>query len=129
MAGSLTARTLARPSFESAFEPPAFIAAMLAFESALAQAQAAEGLVPAESARAIAAACDRMRIDARTLVEEGKRSATLAVPLVTMLKDEVAAPLRAHHPMKDARACPTNLTIYNRFSRGDVAQMVRAADS
>jgi 3-carboxy-cis,cis-muconate cycloisomerase len=90
MAGSLTARTLARPSFESAFEPPAFIAAMLAFESALAQAQAAEGLIPAASAQAIAAACDRIRIDADALVEEGKRSATLAVPLVKMLRSEVA---------------------------------------
>jgi 3-carboxy-cis,cis-muconate cycloisomerase len=90
MAGSLTARTLARPTFESAFEPPAFIAAMLAFESALAQAQAAEGLIPAASAQAIAAACDRIRIDADALVEVGKRSATLAVPLVKMLQSEVA---------------------------------------
>jgi 3-carboxy-cis,cis-muconate cycloisomerase len=99
MAGSLTARTLARPSFESAFEPPAFIAAMLAFESALAQSQAAEGLVPAASAYAIAAACEGIRIDAGALVEEGKRSATLAVPLVKRLKEEVAraAPAAAAH--------------------------------
>jgi 3-carboxy-cis,cis-muconate cycloisomerase len=90
MAGSLTARTLARPSFESAFEPPAFIAAMLAFESALAQAQAAEGIIPAESAQAIGAACARIRIDPETLVQEGKRSASLAVPLVKMLQAEVA---------------------------------------
>jgi 3-carboxy-cis,cis-muconate cycloisomerase len=90
MAGSLTSRTLARPSFESAFEPPAFIAEMLAFESGLAHAEAAEGLIPAESAQAIAAACDRIRIDAGALVEEGKRSATLVVPLVNMLRAEVA---------------------------------------
>ena len=90
MAGSLTARTLSRPSFESAFEPPAFIAAMLAFESALAQAQAAEGLLPAESAQAIAVACRQVRIDADALVAEGKRSATLAVPLVKILRAEVA---------------------------------------
>ena len=90
MAGSLTARTLARPSFESAFEPGAFIAAMLAFEAGLAQAQAAEGLMPAGSAQAIAAACGRLRIDASALVAEGKRSATLAVPLVRLLKEEVA---------------------------------------
>lgn len=95
MAGSLTARTLARPSFESAFEPPAFIAAMLAFESALAQAQAAEGLIPAESAQAIAAACGAIRIDADALVQEGKRSASLAVPLVKMLRAEVARASRA----------------------------------
>ncbi len=39
MASSLTARTLARPSFEAAFAPSSFIRAMLAFESALAHAQ------------------------------------------------------------------------------------------
>ena len=38
MAASLTGRTLARPSFESAFAAPAFVAAMLRFECALAQA-------------------------------------------------------------------------------------------
>jgi 3-carboxy-cis,cis-muconate cycloisomerase len=45
MASSLAARTLARPSFENAFAAPAFVRAMLEFESALAEAQAAEGLV------------------------------------------------------------------------------------
>jgi 3-carboxy-cis,cis-muconate cycloisomerase len=91
MAGSLTARTLARPSFESAFEPPAFIAAMLAFESALAEAQAAEGVIPPDSAQAISLACQRVRIDADALVAEGKRSATLAVPLVKFLRAAVTA--------------------------------------
>jgi 3-carboxy-cis,cis-muconate cycloisomerase len=90
MAGSLAARTLARPSFEKAFDAPAFVAAMLEFECALAQAQAAEGLVPAGAAKAIAAACASIRIDADELVAEGKRSATLAVPLVRLLKAQVA---------------------------------------
>ncbi|MBC8022924.1 MAG: 3-carboxy-cis,cis-muconate cycloisomerase, partial [Burkholderiales bacterium] len=46
MAGALAARTLARPSFETAFAAPAFTRAMLAFESALGEAEAAEGLIP-----------------------------------------------------------------------------------
>lgn len=96
VSGSLTARTLARPSFESAFAPPAFVRAMLAFESALAAAQAAEGLIPASSASAIGAACASIRVDVDALVAEGKRSATLAVPLVRMLRAQVLPEARPH---------------------------------
>ena len=96
MAGSLVARTLARPSFESAFAAPAFVGAMLGFESALARAQAEEGLIDALAAHAIAAACGSLRIDAEALVAEGKRSASLAVPLVRMLREEVARSSREH---------------------------------
>jgi 3-carboxy-cis,cis-muconate cycloisomerase len=99
MPGSLAARTLARPSFEAAFAAPAFVRAMLAFESALAHAEAAEGLIPAKSAQAIDAACAGIAIDVEALVAEGKRSASLAVPLVRMLEEEVAraAPSLAAH--------------------------------
>jgi 3-carboxy-cis,cis-muconate cycloisomerase len=90
MAGALAARTLARPSFDAAFAAPAFMRAMLAFEAAIAQAQADEGLIPAASAQAIAAACESIRLDEERVVAEGKRSATLAVPLVDMLRAEVA---------------------------------------
>lgn len=90
MAGSLTARTLARPSFEAAFAPPAFLKAMLAFETALAHAQAAEKIIPTASARAIASACAELHVDFDSLVAEGKRSATLAVPLVNLLRQQVA---------------------------------------
>ena len=90
MAGSLAARTLARPAFDAAFEAPAFLAAMLRFESALAAAQAAEGIIPAASVAAIEAACRDFTCDVDAFVAEGKRSATLAVPLVRMLKEQVA---------------------------------------
>jgi 3-carboxy-cis,cis-muconate cycloisomerase len=96
MAGSLAARTLARPSFETAFESRAFVRAMLAFESALAHAQAAEGVIPAAAARAIEATCASMTIDVEALVAEGKRSATLAVPLVNGLRAEVAKSAKDH---------------------------------
>ena len=99
MAGSLAARTLARPSFEAAFAAPAFVRAMLDFEAALAEGEAAEGVIPVESAKAIGAACATLTIDAEALVAEGKRSATLAVPLVRMLSAEVAraSPAAANH--------------------------------
>jgi 3-carboxy-cis,cis-muconate cycloisomerase len=90
MAGALAARTLARPSFETAFAAPAFGRAMLAFESALARAQAEEGLIPEASAAAIASACSSIVLDEARLVAEGKRSATLAVPLVEMLRAEIS---------------------------------------
>jgi len=102
MAGALAARTLARPSFETAFAAPAFLRAMLAFEAALARAEAEEGLIPESSAGAIAAACESIRIGEERLVREGKRSASLAVPLVDMLRSEIAkqskdAALHVHH--------------------------------
>ncbi|HUP96860.1 MAG TPA: lyase family protein [Usitatibacter sp.] len=98
MAASLAERTLARPTFDAAFEAPAFVRAMLAFESALARAQAEEGLIGQDAARAIAAACHAMRVDTERLVEEGKRSASLAVPLVRQLREEVARGSREHGP-------------------------------
>jgi len=87
MAGSLVERTLARPSFDAAFAAPAFVRAMLDFESALARAQAAEGVIPAPAAEAVARACASLQVDAEALVAEGKRSASLAVPLVRLLKE------------------------------------------
>ncbi|HUP30776.1 MAG TPA: lyase family protein, partial [Usitatibacter sp.] len=99
MAASLAARTLARPSFEDAFAAPAYLRAMLAFESTLARAQAEERLIPAASASAIETACRTLRIDMDRFVAEGKQSATLAVPLVRLLKAELAAqaPAAAAH--------------------------------
>jgi 3-carboxy-cis,cis-muconate cycloisomerase len=90
MAGALLARTLARPSFEAAFAPPAYLRAMLAFEAALAEAEAAEGMVPASSAEAITAACRTVTFDVDALVAEAKRNATLVVPFVNALKAEVS---------------------------------------
>lgn len=90
MAGSLASRTLARPSFETAFEPPAFLRAMLAFEAALARAQAHEGVIPQAAADAIVRACGSIQIDVDALVAEGKRSATLVVPFVNALRAEIA---------------------------------------
>jgi 3-carboxy-cis,cis-muconate cycloisomerase len=91
MAASLAARALSRPSFEEAFGARAFIAAMLAFERALAEAQAAEGLIPEAHARAIAEACATIEFDEAALVADGRRNASLAVPLVKRLREHLAA--------------------------------------
>jgi 3-carboxy-cis,cis-muconate cycloisomerase len=99
MAASLTSRTLARPAFENAFAPPAFLRAMLDFEAALAAAEAAEGVIPAGSAAAIAKACAGVSFDVDALVAEAKRQGTLVVPFVKTLRGataEVAREAAAH---------------------------------
>ena len=96
MPANLPAALLSRPAFAAAFDAPAFVGAMLRFEAALAAAQAAEGLIPAAAATAIEAACARVDIDVDALVAEGRRSASLAVPLVERLRAAVGDAHRAH---------------------------------
>jgi 3-carboxy-cis,cis-muconate cycloisomerase len=83
---SVPALTLSRAGFAHAFGPAAYFKAMLEFESALAEAQAAEGLIPAPAAAAITSACANLRVDADELMPEAKRSVSAAVPLVSKLR-------------------------------------------
>ena len=71
---------------------------MLRFEAALAEAQAAEGLIEPAAAKAIAAACAKIQIDPDALVAEGKRSISLAVPLVRLLRAEVVQASPSYGP-------------------------------
>ena len=91
MAVSLFDTLLSTPEMIAAFDDAAIIQAMLDFEAALAAAQAAEGLLPASAAHAIGAACDAGRFDIPALVAAGRRSGTLAIPLVKALTRQVAA--------------------------------------
>jgi 3-carboxy-cis,cis-muconate cycloisomerase len=70
----------------------AWLAAMLAAEAALARACAQEGLIAAEAAEAIAAACVPERFDARAISLEAARHATPVVPLVRALREAVGEP-------------------------------------
>jgi 3-carboxy-cis,cis-muconate cycloisomerase len=91
LAISLFDTLLSTPDMIAAFDDAAFVQAMLDFEAALATAQADEGLLPPAAAQAIAAACRLDRIDIPALVAAGRRSGTLAVPLVKELTRLVAA--------------------------------------
>jgi 3-carboxy-cis,cis-muconate cycloisomerase len=72
-----------------AFGDEALLAAALAFERELAAAEAAEGLLTAEEADAIAAACaDLPDIDA--LARAAAHAGTLAIPLVAELRARLA---------------------------------------
>ncbi|MEO8202253.1 MAG: lyase family protein [Betaproteobacteria bacterium] len=91
MDGNLLALTLARPSFGEALGDKAFVRAMLAFESALAQSQAATGVIPVAAGAAIERACAGANLSARQLAAEGKLAGSLAIPFVKALTAEVRA--------------------------------------
>ena len=75
----------------------AWLEAMLASERALARAEARVGVIPAEAADAIAAACDPERFDVAQLAEEGRRVANPVEPLVRALVAEAGEPGRWVH--------------------------------
>ncbi len=75
------------------FGDEALIAHALAFETALARAQAAAGLISADEALALARACETP-FDAAALAEQAAHAGTFAIPLVAELKARGAA--KAH---------------------------------
>jgi 3-carboxy-cis,cis-muconate cycloisomerase len=64
---------------------------MLFFESALAESQAAVGMIPADAAKAIAAAATLDALDLDALANGAARSGNLAIPLVKQLTAAVKA--------------------------------------
>jgi 3-carboxy-cis,cis-muconate cycloisomerase len=64
----------------------AWLQAMLAFERALAASEAKAGVIPADAAKAIAAACDVDRIDWADLVPGARSAGNPAEPLVRALR-------------------------------------------
>jgi len=67
----------------------AYLRAMLAGEAALARAEARAGLVPADIAELIAAACDVERFDIGELGRASAASGNPVVPLVEQLRQAV----------------------------------------
>lgn len=72
------------------FGDAALLRAALLFEAVLAEAQKAEGLIPLEAAEAIVAACAELP-DIEDLAEAAAHAGTLAIPLVGILRQRVAA--------------------------------------
>jgi 3-carboxy-cis,cis-muconate cycloisomerase len=87
---NLVGRSFARDTFVQALSPGAFVRAMLEFERALAEAEGEAGIIPREAARVIASACADLAVTPEALAREGKRSGSLAVPLVKALTERVA---------------------------------------
>lgn len=70
----------------AAFADDAVLRHSLAFEAALARAEAAEGLIAPEAAEAIVHGCATIVIDPAELAEEAALAGTLAIPLVKRLR-------------------------------------------
>jgi 3-carboxy-cis,cis-muconate cycloisomerase len=70
--------------------------AMLAFEAALARAEASEGVIPTEAAEAIAASCARFQADPSVLAEGTHRDGVVVPALVAQLRQTVGAPHASH---------------------------------
>ena len=87
---NIVGRSFAREAFVQALSAEAFVRAMLDFERALAAAEADAGVIPPDAARIIATACAELRPSPDALASEGKKSGSLAVPLVKALTEHVA---------------------------------------
>lgn len=74
---------------DTLFDDAALCRAMLSFESTLATAQVKEKIIPAEAGQAIAAACARLQLDPAALVQAGRYSGAMAVPLVATIAREL----------------------------------------
>lgn len=90
MSVSLFDSFLTTPAMIAVFDDGAVVQAMFRFEAALAQAQAAHGLIPDSAARAIASVCNGPLYDIPALLHAGRRAGSLAIPLVKELTNTVA---------------------------------------
>lgn len=78
------------PAMAAVMSPANHLRQLLAFEAALARAEARAGLIPAAAAEAIAAACKGGRFHAADIFARGAAAGTLVVPLVHDLTAQVA---------------------------------------
>ncbi len=77
------------PEMSSAFSSEAHVRGMLAFEAALARAEARAGIIPQEAAHTIAATCRVELFDVDALYREAAAAGTPAIPLVRRLSAHV----------------------------------------
>lgn len=84
------------PSAARALSWPSRVERMLEVERALAAAQAELGLIPAEEARVVAAACDLQHIDLAALADEASHAATPVIPLIRAITARGSDPATAH---------------------------------
>jgi 3-carboxy-cis,cis-muconate cycloisomerase len=109
----------------------ALYAAMLRFEAALAHAQAARGMIPADAARAIARACAQAgAFDWPTISADARKAGTAAIPFVKALKQEIArlAPEHAcfaHYGSTSQDVCETALVLQSQSALRRVYGQIR----
>jgi 3-carboxy-cis,cis-muconate cycloisomerase len=93
---SLFAGVFARGKTAAEVDDRAWLQAMLDFEAALARAGAREGLLPAEAAETIAAACRAELFDVGQLGRDAAASGNPVVPLLRALRTELSEDAAAH---------------------------------
>ena len=86
----LTEALFTTPQMADLFSGAGHVRRMLDFEAALARAEARAGVIPAEAAGAITAACRVERFDVPGLLRETAVAGTLAIPLARALTGQVA---------------------------------------
>jgi 3-carboxy-cis,cis-muconate cycloisomerase len=91
MSGSSLLRTRPATTDEmlAVFDDASALRHALAFESALAHAQAARGIIGAQSATAIAVACDTLTVELPAFAESVALAGTLAIPLLQALRSRL----------------------------------------
>jgi 3-carboxy-cis,cis-muconate cycloisomerase len=98
------------------FAPDAHVRQLLAFEAALAHAEAQAGIIPPDAAETIAKACRAEQFDIAALYREAAVAGTLAIPLVRMLTEQLAPHARnyAHWGATSQDAVDTALMLQMR---------------
>src|SRR5436190_4110967 len=86
----LLAPMLSSAAMRAVCDDEAYLQHMLDFEAALARAEAATGVIPANAAGPITKACKASLFDLADLAEAAARSGNLAIPLVKALTANVA---------------------------------------
>jgi len=87
----LLAPMLSSAAMRAVCDDEAYLQHMLDFEAALARAEAATGVIPANAAGSITKACKASSFDLADLAEAAARSGNLAIPLVKALTANVDA--------------------------------------
>ena len=90
MSSLIRDRATSSPEMLQAFGDEALLRGALDFEAALAQAEAAEELIPTAHATLVVQACGQ-DVDVAALAEAAAHAGTLAIPLVAELRARVAA--------------------------------------
>src|SRR6266478_1763660 len=86
----LLAPMLSSAAMRAVCDDGAYLQHILDFEAALARAEAATGVIPANAAGPIAKACKASAFDLADLAEAATRSGNIAIPLVKALTADVA---------------------------------------
>jgi 3-carboxy-cis,cis-muconate cycloisomerase len=85
----LRTRPSSTPAMMAVFDDASAIAHALAFEAALARALAFVGQASEDAAQGVARACNSLVVDPIELAGRAAHAGTLAIPLVTMLKEKI----------------------------------------